>query len=123
MRSTYDTFVGHVAAGRGLEPAAVEKVAAGRVWTGADALRVGLVDELGGLDRALELAAEAAGIEAGTPYRVAYFPKPPGLLDALRSRSEPDLPVQVAELLSALRQRPVMALELPPQLRSLARPF
>lgn len=123
MRSTYDTFVGHVAAGRGLEPAAVEKVAAGRVWTGADALRVGLVDELGGLDRALELAAEAAGIEAGTPYRVAYFPKPPGLLDALRGRSQPDLPVEVAELLSALRQRPLMALELPPQLRGLARPF
>ena len=57
----YGRFLDHVAEGRALDRSAVEAVAAGRVWTGSDALAVGLVDELGGLDRAVALAREAAG--------------------------------------------------------------
>jgi protease IV len=122
MRATYDAFVGHVAAGRGLAVDAVEKVAAGRVWTGADALRVGLVDELGGIDRALALASAAAGL-GDEAFSVVYYPEPPTLFDALWRRSRPALPAQLSQLLSAVRPRPAMALELAPELRSLARPF
>ncbi len=67
----YNTFIDRVANGRNMTPEAVNNIAQGRVWTGADALKIGLVDELGGLDLALERAAEAAEL---TTYRTKEFP-------------------------------------------------
>jgi protease-4 len=61
----YDDFISHVAMFRGLEKEAVDAVAQGRVWTGADALQHGLIDEHGGLDEAIAYAAEIAGLEEG----------------------------------------------------------
>jgi ClpP class serine protease len=52
----------------------VEQVAAGRVWTGAQARQHGLVDALGGLDRAIVLAKERAGIPAATEVEVVNYP-------------------------------------------------
>jgi protease-4 len=69
---SYGKFVGKVAAGRGLRPAYVEEIAQGRVWTGAQALRLGLVDEIGGLDAAIRYAAKQANLEPG--YRVFEYP-------------------------------------------------
>ncbi len=77
----YADFTGKVAAGRRLTPAHVEEVARGRVWTGADALDRGLVDELGGLETAAEHARRRAGLPAGAPLRL--FPRT-GPLDRLR---------------------------------------
>ena len=54
----YDDFIGRVATYRGMEKEEVDAVGQGRVWTGADALRHGLVDELGGMDEAIAFAAE-----------------------------------------------------------------
>lgn len=65
----YADFTGKVAQGRGLSAERVHELARGRVWTGADAHRHGLVDELGGLDRACELAREKAGLAADTPVK------------------------------------------------------
>ena len=62
IEKTYDTFKERVIQGRSLSPAAVEKIAQGRVWTGRQALKVGLVDSLGGLEEAINAAAKAAGI-------------------------------------------------------------
>ena len=59
----YEDFLERVASGRDLERDAVHEIAQGRVWTGAQALELGLVDVLGGLDTAIALAAELAGIE------------------------------------------------------------
>ncbi|HEX6755442.1 MAG TPA: signal peptide peptidase SppA [Mycobacteriales bacterium] len=59
----YDDFVGKVAEGRGLSRERAHELARGRVWTGADAHERGLVDELGGLDRAVELAAAKAALD------------------------------------------------------------
>ncbi|MFP5309446.1 MAG: signal peptide peptidase SppA [Actinomycetes bacterium] len=59
----YADFTGRVAEGRGMTEAEVDAVARGRVWTGADAHARGLVDELGGLTRAVALAAELAGLD------------------------------------------------------------
>lgn len=64
----YKTFVGHVADGRNLTYENVDKIAEGRVWSGADALNVGLVDGYGGLMRAILLAADKAGL--GEEFRV-----------------------------------------------------
>ena len=58
----YADFTGKVAESRGMTPEQVHELARGRVWTGADAYERGLVDELGGLDRAFELACERAGV-------------------------------------------------------------
>ncbi len=60
----YEQFVDTVADGRNLSPATVRNLATGQLYTGSQALKLGLVDELGGLDRAIELAAELAGITA-----------------------------------------------------------
>jgi protease-4 len=58
----YDQFVETVAEGRNLPPATVRNLATGQLYTGEQALRLGLVDELGGLDRAIEVAAELTGV-------------------------------------------------------------
>jgi protease-4 len=74
LDSTYEDFTAKVADGRGLALEDVLKVAKGQVWTGEDAAKNGLVDELGGLDRAVELAAEAVGAAPDT-LRLKRFPK------------------------------------------------
>ncbi len=66
----YADFTGKVATGRGMTPEQVHEVAKGRVWTGADALAHGLVDELGGLDLAAAIARRRAGLPAAAPLRV-----------------------------------------------------
>ncbi|GMQ30354.1 signal peptide peptidase SppA [Algoriphagus confluentis] len=69
----YETFISRVAEGRGMHPDSVKKVASGRVWTGNQAKARGLVDVLGGLDTAIEIAA--AKIDAGDDYRVVFYPE------------------------------------------------
>lgn len=67
----YKTFVGRVAEGRHMSFDQVHQIARGRVWTGADAVGIGLVDTLGGFDLAISIAAERAGIDT---YRVKEYP-------------------------------------------------
>ncbi len=68
IEKVYNTFVGHVAAGRNLSVEEVDKIAEGRVWSGVDALRIGLIDGFGGLKDAILLAADRAGV--GEDFRV-----------------------------------------------------
>lgn len=68
---TYARFLSRVAEGRDMSVEEVDKVAQGRVWSGTDAVGVGLADEVGDLDRAIELAAEGAGIES---YKTLQYP-------------------------------------------------
>ena len=75
VRTLYADFVGKVAAGRGKTRAEVDSVAQGRVWSGRDALNLGLVDRLGGLATAVELARERAGMDAGARVRLVEFPR------------------------------------------------
>jgi protease-4 len=77
----YADFTTKVASARGLDPAAMDAVARGRVWTGDEAIDAGLVDELGGLARAGEVARTLAGLPADAPLRLVPTP---GLLDAVR---------------------------------------
>lgn len=67
----YDDFKSRVAEGRKLTKAQVEVIARGRVWTGIDAKKIGLVDELGGLYDAINYAAKEAGI---TDKKILYYP-------------------------------------------------
>jgi protease IV len=68
---SYRLFLQRVADARGRPVAEIEPVAGGRVWTGSQALRHGLVDELGGLDRALAAARRLGGLPANAPVREA----------------------------------------------------
>jgi protease-4 len=70
----YEAFVGKVAAGRGMSRDDVHAIAKGRIWTGADAAARGLVDVLGGLDRAVELASQKAEIPAGAEVDLVSYP-------------------------------------------------
>lgn len=69
----YHTFKTRVATGRRIDVAMVDSIAQGRVWTGRDALSIGLVDGLGGLDRALKAAAAKAHL---SDYKVSTYPEP-----------------------------------------------
>jgi protease-4 len=69
----YADFTGKVATGRAMTPEQVHEIARGRVWTGADALAHGLVDELGGMDSAAAIARRRGGLPADAPLRV--FPR------------------------------------------------
>jgi protease-4 len=85
----YRDFVGKVAAGRGLPVSRAEELARGRVWTGADARTHGLVDELGGLPRAVAIARDRAGLPADAPARPVPRPDPVRRLHRPRSSEEP----------------------------------
>lgn len=75
LDAVYADFTGKVAAGRGLTRDRVHEIARGRVWTGEDAHARGLVDELGGLERAVEIACQRAGLPAGTEPTLRTYPK------------------------------------------------
>ncbi|GAB4311798.1 MAG: signal peptide peptidase SppA [Bacteroidales bacterium] len=68
----YKTFITHVAEGRNLTIEYVDSIGQGRVWSGADAIEIGLVDELGGLQDAVAEAAAMANLE---DYRVVEYPE------------------------------------------------
>jgi protease-4 len=69
----YDTFTSRVAEGRHMTQAQVDSIAQGRVWTGVDAKRIGLVDELGGLEAAVKDASQLAGLTEGG-FRIVNYP-------------------------------------------------
>lgn len=82
----YSDFTSKVAAGRDLPLEEVQDIARGRIWTGEDALQIGLVDQLGGVDVALRLAREAIGVEADDDVRIRKFPRPRSPWEALFAR-------------------------------------
>jgi protease-4 len=83
--STYRQFIDRVVQGRGLDPAAVEAAGQGRVWSGSQARDRGLVDVLGGFDKALEEARALAGIDPDAPLRLEFHPRERTLLEGLLS--------------------------------------
>ena len=81
----YEAFLENVSAGRGMDKAEIDEIAQGRVWTGSDALKIGLVDEIGTVADAVRYAAIAAGdteADLGT-WEVAAYPKPMTTLDII----------------------------------------
>jgi protease-4 len=79
----YQDFVGKVAAARRKTPAEIEPIAQGRVWLGDQAKANGLVDELGGLDRAVEMARKKGGIPATAKITLVRYPGKRSIFDLL----------------------------------------
>jgi protease-4 len=73
IQRIYDMFLDRVSASRGMTRQQVNAIGGGRVWSGHQALKNGLVDEFGGLQRALEKARQLAGLSEGAPVRI-FFP-------------------------------------------------
>ena len=81
VENVYDVFTRRVADGRGMEQPAVDSIGQGRVWSGVDAVRIGLVDTIGGLQVAIARAVALADLEN---YQVREFPvKEEGSFDAI----------------------------------------
>ncbi|HTS12048.1 MAG TPA: signal peptide peptidase SppA [Candidatus Limnocylindrales bacterium] len=74
LQQTYAEFTQGVARGRHMSVEAVDKIAKGRVWSGEQAKQLGLVDELGGMDRAIEVAKQLAGVPAGESVHIVRYP-------------------------------------------------
>ena len=72
IEDVYDTFLTHVAQGRHMTKKAVDKIGQGRVWSGQDAKKIGLVDVFGGLNKAVEIAVKKANLKK---YRIVSLPK------------------------------------------------
>jgi protease IV len=106
----YTDFVERVADGRNMTADAVDLVAQGRVWTGADALERGLVDELGGLRTAVRRAKILAGLDEDTEVRVVGYPGS-SLLDMVRPRtSSQPAAAALPDALGALLVRAVVGI-------------
>jgi protease-4 len=88
VEKVYQTFITRVAEGRKLSLAQVDSIGQGRVWAGADALKIGLVDELGGLSDAVAFAASKAKLKE---YKIQEMPKQKSPFDGLLGRKEAEL--------------------------------
>jgi len=92
VEEIYDVFVAKVADGRGMTKEEVDQVARGRVWTGRQAHKIGLVDQLGGLDLALSVAREKAGL-MGQQVELVSLPRATWLYGLLNNVLSLDLGV------------------------------
>jgi protease-4 len=121
MESIYQVFLGRVASGRSKKSAEIHEIAQGRVWTGTDAHRLGLIDEIGGLDAALAEARKLAGLANDT--LVEAYPGELTLRDVVGSFGEVQLPFGVSStLVSAARElAPTAASGVERALRTVAR--
>ena len=83
VNDIYDAFLENVASGRNMTTDAVNEIAQGRVWAGSDALKIGLVDEIGTLSDAVAFAAVAAGDADVDSWQITCLPKPQTLIEKL----------------------------------------
>lgn len=106
VRHIYREFVDRVASGRKMTAAAVDEVARGRVWTGAQAVEQGLVDELGGFWDAVDAAKELAGLDAGAEVELVFYPRPKPfaerVAESLGMSAETRLPEPLARIIGTL---------------------
>ncbi len=85
----YDDFTQKAADGRGMTQEQIHEIAKGRIWTGEDALELGLIDALGGFNTAIELAKEAADIDPDKDVRIRLYPPRRSLFEMLMN-GEPE---------------------------------
>jgi protease-4 len=109
MQGFYDNFVEKAASSRRTTRERIEAVAQGRVWTGAQAKQHGLVDELGGLSRAIAIAKERAKIPADEDVEVVVYPTRRSIYEALREQFGAGAGLGVWGLLAGSAERQALA--------------
>jgi protease IV len=87
LQVSYDRFIERVAVARAMTPTAADAVARGRLWSGARAIEVGLVDRYGGMHEAVDRAAQMANLQPrpGTVVAVRHYPATPTLVERVRT--------------------------------------
>jgi len=114
MQATYDTFVEKAAAGRNTTPQRIDSIAQGRVWTGAQGKQLGLVDELGGLERALAVAKQRAKLSPDSEVEIVVYPGKKSFYDIVRNPfGASDRASALAVLLGIRDPRPLQSLTAP----------
>src|SRR5262245_10224092 len=113
MQATYDTFVEKAAQGRNTTPEKIDAIAQGRVWTGRQAKQIGLVDELGGLERAVALAKQRAKIPQDSEVELVVYPPKKSFYDIVRDPFGTDRSSTLASLLGVGNPRVLQALAAP----------
>ena len=114
LRAFYDQFVEKAAASRRKRPEEIDAIAQGRVWTGRQAKDLGLVDVLGGLDKAVTIAKQRAKVPAGEQVELVFYPPRRSLYDLLMSSfAGMDERAQLAALLGIRDRRAVGTLTAP----------
>lgn len=109
MQETYELFLTRVAEGRQQTRDTIDHVAQGRVWTGRQASELGLVDELGGLDRAIAIAKERARIDADTSVSLVVYPPRRTLYDIVANPLDLTMAARVGMVLGRPEARVVDA--------------
>lgn len=89
MEQVYEDFVNKVARGRNSSAEKIEAIAKGRIWTGLQAKERGLVDELGGMEKALEIAKQKVGIKKDEEVQLVIYPRKKTLWEALAAGELP----------------------------------
>ena len=107
LNNTYEDFITKVGKGRNKDKSYIDSIGQGRVWTGAQGKERGLVDEYGGLDKAIEIAKQLANIPADKSIQRVILPQPPSFFEQLMSANDDDASAdakakQEASLLNAL---------------------
>jgi len=118
MQATYDTFVEKAAQGRNTTPEKIDAIGQGRVWTGRQAKEIGLVDELGGLDRAVALAKQRAKIAQDTEVELVIYPPRKSFYEVLSDpfgNSSSSASTTLAQLLGFSNPKALQALAAPLQ--------
>src|SRR2546421_714084 len=90
LNNTYDDFITKVGKGRNKDKDYINSIGQGRVWTGSQGKEKGLVDEYGGLDKAIEVAKQLANIPADKSIQRVIMPQPPTFLEQLMSAGNDD---------------------------------
>ena len=116
MQGTYESFVEKAAAGRKMTPEQIDAVGQGRVWTGRQARDLGLVDELGGLDRALAVAKSRAGIDENSEVELVVYPQPKSFYELVQSPFSVGASGVMETLLGVRDAKAVKALSAPLQI-------
>jgi protease-4 len=116
MQATYDTFVEKAAQGRNTTPEKIDAIGQGRVWTGRQAKEIGLVDELGGLDRAIALAKQRAKIAQDAEVELVIYPPKKSFYELVRDPfGSADQARTLASLLGFTSPKAIQALAAPLQ--------
>lgn len=92
VEDVYKDFITHVGEGRGMTTSAVDEIGQGRVWSGANAKEIGLVDVFGGLTQAIEIAAEKAGVD---DYKIVDYPVQPDPFEQLIKQLTGDVSARI----------------------------
>ena len=110
LNETYADFTKGVAKGRKMSVEAVDKIGKGRVWSGAQAKELGLVDELGGLDRAIEIAKQLSNIPASDSVHIVRYPEEKSFFQQIMER-EKDNNMSESQSLEAMLRHIVSQME------------